>query len=332
MKHLYKLAFILVLGAGLSVAQTGATGQNPPTTPPTFPSGQQQPGTQSNPDQSPMGQTGTSSTTAITKAQSDIQTALRKQLPASADSVTVSVSDDNRIQLNGSVSSDTEKQQIEQIARSAAPDQTIVNKITVTGSSAMPPSGSMSGQGSNSAQDKDNSQNNPSNPSHSPDANSGPDRERKQATPPPMAMSFVQSGTQDKGGNMGQNQGSSSTPGQNTPTPSTTESSHYPTDNTETPNSKSGRANDAAAAAGSTEVQSNIQKAFQQDASLANANINVNVNGDNKVELTGTVADKEMKKTAKKIAEQNAAGYKVVDHIKVEHSKDNNSQSNPPKY
>lgn len=304
MKHLYKLAFILVFGVGLSVAQTGATGQNPATTPPTFPSGQQQPSTQSNPDQSPMGQTGTSSTTAITKAQSDIQTALRKQLPASADSVTVSVSDDNKIQLNGSVSSDTEKQQIEQIARSAAPDQTIVNKITVSGSSTKPPV---------------------------PDA-SGPDKERKPVTQPPMAMSFVQSGTQDKSGNMGQNQGSSSTPGQNTPTPSTTESSHYPTDNTQTPNSKSGRANDAAAAAGSGDVQSNIQKAFQQDSSLASANINVNVTADNKVELSGTVADKEMKKTAKKIAEQNAAGYKVVDHIKVEHAKDNNPPSNPTKY
>lgn len=308
MKHLYKLAFILVFGAGLSVAQTGATGQNPATTPPTFPSGQQQPSTQSNPDQSPMGQTGTSSTTAITKAQSDIQTALRKQLPASADSVTVSVSDDNKIQLNGSVSSDTEKQQIEQIARSAAPDQTIVNKITVSGSpTALPPSGA-------------------GNPNAPP--SSKPPEQR-----PPMAMGFVQSGTQDKSGNMGQNQGSSSTPGQNTPTPSTTESSHYPTDNTQTPNSKSGRTNDAAAAAaGSSDVQSNIQKAFQQDSGLANANINVNVTADNKVELSGTVADKEMKKTAKKIAEQNAAGYKVVDHIKVEHSKDNNPPSNPTKY
>ena len=326
MKHLYKLAFILVFGAGLSVAQTGATGQSPATTPPTLPSGQQQPSTQSNPDQSPMGQTGTSSTTAITKAQSDIQTALRKQLPASADSVTVSVSDDNKIQLNGTVSSDTEKQQIEQIARSAAPDQTIVNKIIVSGSSTKPPSSSISGQGSTPAQDKDD---NNLNQGKSPDANPQPDKARKPVNPP-MGMSFVQSGTQDKSGNMGQNQGSSSTPGQNTQTPSTTESSHYPTDNTQTPNSKSGRANDAAAASG--DLQSNIQKAFQQDSSLANANINVNVTGDNKVELTGTVADKEQKKTAKKIAEQNAAGYKVVDHIKVEHSKENKPPSNPTKY
>src|SRR5215467_9554627 len=257
MKHLYKLAFILVFGAGLSVAQTGATGQNPATTPPTFPSGQQQPSTQPNPDQSPMGQTGTSSTTAITKAQSDIQTALRKQLPASADSVTVSVSDDNKLQLNGTVSSDTEKQQIEQIAHSAAPDQTIVNKITVSGSKVVPP-----------------------------DQNQ-PEKPKQPLTPPPMAMSFAQSGAQDKSGNMGQNQGSSNTPGQSTQTPSTTKSSHYPTDNTQTPNSASDRQNNAgAAAAGSSDVQSNIQKAFQQDSSLANANINVNVTADNKVELS----------------------------------------------
>jgi osmotically-inducible protein OsmY len=75
--------------------------------------------------------------------------------------------------------------------------------------------------------------------------------------------------------------------------------------------------------AGSADAQSNIQKALQQDPTLANQNISVTVSG-NKVELTGTVASKEQKKTAKQIAETNAGGMKVVDHLKVE------SKGNPP--
>ena len=76
----------------------------------------------------------------------------------------------------------------------------------------------------------------------------------------------------------------------------------------------------APASQAGTDVQGNIQKALQQDPSLANANINVSMTSDNKVELTGTVASKDQKKSAKQIAESNAAGYKVVDHLKVEHS------------
>lgn len=302
MKYLYKLAFILVFGAGMSLAQTGATGQNPPTTPPTFPSGQSgthttnpdQSNPSTNPDQtSPMGQTGTTSTTAITKAQSDIQTALRKQLPASADSVTVSVSDDNKLQLNGTVSSDTERQQIMDVARAAAPDQKIEDKLKV--SAAMPPSGG-----------------NPTSPGTTPTqttpppGQTAPEKPRQQ---PPLTLVSFQSGTQDKSSNMGQNPSQGSSPQQ--------------------PPSTAGSASQAGA--GSTDVQSNIQKALQQDSSLASANINVNVTKDNKVELTGTVADKEQKKAAKKIAESNAAGYKVVDHLKVAGAS-TNSSTPPPKY
>lgn len=325
MKYLYKLAFILVFGAGMSLAQTGATSQNPPTTPPTFPSGQS--GTQTtNPDQSnpstnpdqtsPMGQTGTTSTTAITKAQSDIQSALRKQMPASADSITVSVSDDNKLQLNGTVSSDTERQQILDVAKAAAPDQKIENKIKVA---AAPPIGGNSTSPGTT----------PSQPTTPPDE-SAPDKSHQQAKPPLTLVSW-QTGTQDKSSNMGQNSNQGSSPQQ---TPSTTESSHYPTDNTQTPNSAPSNQNATqtaqAGSSGSTDVQSNIQKALQQDSSLSSANINVNVTKGNKVELTGTVADKEQKKTAKKIAESNAAGYKVVDHLKVAGS--STKSSNPPKY
>jgi osmotically-inducible protein OsmY len=322
MKYLYKLAFILVFGAGMSLAQTGATSQNPPTTPPTFPSGQSgthttnpdQSNPSTNPDQtSPMGQTGTTSTTAITKAQSDIQTALRKQMPASADSITVSVSDDNKLQLNGTVSSDTERQQIIDVAKAAAPDQKIENKLKV--SAAMPPMG-----GSSTSPGKTPTQTTP------PPDQTTPDKPRQQ---PPLTLVSFQSGTQDKSSNMGQNSNQGASPQQQTP--STTESPHYPNDNTQTPKSAPSDTTAAqAGSSGSTDVQSNIQKALQQDSSLASANINVSVTKGNKVELTGTVADKEQKKAAKKIAESNAAGYKVVDHLKVAGA--STKTANPPKY
>jgi osmotically-inducible protein OsmY len=344
MKYLYKLAFMVVLGAGFCLAQTGTMGQQPGATPPTFPSGQQQPGAQTaNPDQtSPMGQTGTTSTTALTKAQSDIQSALRKQLPASADAVTVSVNDNNKIELKGTVASDTEKKQIEQIARSAAPDQKIENKITVSGTTAAPMPSSPSGMSTSGSPDQNGQQSPLDKNPNTNNPPSGPDKSRQQATPP-MAMSFVQgqqSGTEDKHQN--QSGTSAQSAGQN-PTPSTTESSHYPISNTQTPNSApEGTSNTAngtsgnTSMAGASDAQSNIQKALQQDPSLANANINVSTKG-NKIELTGTVANKDQRKAAKRIAESNAAGFKVVDHIKVEgkgaaDQSTNGNPSAPPKY
>jgi len=301
MKRLYRLLFILALGSGFALAQTGM--QNPPTTPPTLPS-QQQPGMQ-HPDEN-TGQP--ASNTTIVKAQSDIQTALRRQLPASADSVTVSMTDDNKVKLSGTVSSEAEKNQIEQIARSAAPDVKIENKLTVAGgASTVPPGGSSGGVSPTASPEK---------PPVNPEDKNGTEKAR-QPEKPPMGNSFMAQSS-------GQNPSSQYPSPQ---TPSTTPSPQNP------PPSADNKADNTTAATGSADVQGNIQKALQQDPNLANANIAVNVSG-NKVELTGTVASKEQKKTAKQIVESNAGGMKVVDHLKVQHSskesKDNTS--NPPKY
>lgn len=134
MKQLYTFVLVLICGTGLAVAQAGM-GRPPQTTPPTFPSQQQQPGTQHLPGEgAPMGQAGTTSTTAVTKAESDIHAALQQQMPSKAENVKVSVTDDNKIKLSGLVNSTADKVQVEQIARSVAPDQTIVNKLKVSGS------------------------------------------------------------------------------------------------------------------------------------------------------------------------------------------------------
>ncbi|HEY6969487.1 MAG TPA: BON domain-containing protein [Candidatus Angelobacter sp.] len=302
MKHLFRLAMILVFGAGFALAQTGM--QNPPTTPPTFPS-QQQPGTQHVPDET-SGQASTPSTTAMTKAQSDIQTALRRQLPASADSVSVSTTDDNKIKLAGTVNSETEKTQIEQIARSAAPDMKIDNKLTVAAAPAGPTT-------------------NPPSPVAPPNAGQRPGTESTPTTTPPakpmppMGSSFMpQTGSSSQYPSQNPNTGaqSGSNPGSQQPGNQTSPASQTGTQTSATSSSDAG---------------ANIQKALQQEPTLANANINATVNG-NKVELTGTVADKDQKKKAKEIAEANAGGMKVVDHLKVQQSKGGKDNTTPPKY
>ena len=73
---------------------------------------------------------------AASQAQSQIEDALHRQMPSAAGNVTVSVAENNSIQLTGAVATDDEKKQAEQIAHAAAPDQTIANNLSVSGSSS----------------------------------------------------------------------------------------------------------------------------------------------------------------------------------------------------
>ncbi|HKR32472.1 MAG TPA: BON domain-containing protein [Terriglobales bacterium] len=150
-KSLLNFGLTLILGSGFVLAQSTAqqnptvpqsprTNQTPKTTPPTFPEGQQRNPEQAqpnNPDQAnPAGQVGTP-TSSLSQIQSQVQDAINKQLGSS--NVTVSATDDGKLQLTGVVSSERDKQQAEDIARSAAPNQSIVNKISVgTPSTAYP--------------------------------------------------------------------------------------------------------------------------------------------------------------------------------------------------
>jgi osmotically-inducible protein OsmY len=65
-------------------------------------------------------------------------------MPSGAGNVMVSVAGDNSIQLTGTVSSDDQKHQAEQIAHAAAPDQTIINNLSVGGTGAISSSRSAS--------------------------------------------------------------------------------------------------------------------------------------------------------------------------------------------
>ena len=86
------------------------------------------------PSTSSSSQAGSAASGSLSQAQSQIQEALTKQMPSS--NITVSATSDNQLQLSGSVSSESDKQRAEDIAKSAAPGQTVVNKIKVSGSSS----------------------------------------------------------------------------------------------------------------------------------------------------------------------------------------------------
>ena len=77
-----------------------------------------------------------------------------------------------------------------------------------------------------------------------------------------------------------------------------------------------------------SELQSKIQTAIQQDPSLSSSNINVNVT-DSAVELRGTVASNAAKQSAEQIAKANAGDRKVKSHLKVSTSGATDNTSTP---
>ena len=83
----------------------------------------------------------------------------------------------------------------------------------------------------------------------------------------------------------------------------------------------------APAAAANGDVQGNIQSAIQKDPSLANSSVTVDVKDGKSVDLTGTVASKDAKDAAERIAKENSNGLKVKNHLKIA----GNSGSDMPK-
>lgn len=115
---------VAALSGGVALAQA--------TSPSTSPSSSaDQSATQAQP--AAPGQSSTASSASLSQAQSQIQDALNKQM--ASGNVAVSTTSDNSIQLTGTVSSASDKQHAEDIAKAAAPGQTIVNNIKVGSSS-----------------------------------------------------------------------------------------------------------------------------------------------------------------------------------------------------
>jgi osmotically-inducible protein OsmY len=76
-------------------------------------------------------------------------------------------------------------------------------------------------------------------------------------------------------------------------------------------------------AAPSTDLQGSIQAALQQEPSLKDSSISVRQN-DSGIELSGTAPSRQEKKTAERIANANAGGRPVKNHIKVTGPSHNN--------
>src|SRR5207248_3366419 len=100
-----------------------------------------QPGSQSNlpqSDQSAQQQSSTSQSAAgsVEQVRGQVQQALQQQLSSTANNINVEVGSNNQITLTGTVNSEQDKDRAEQIAKSAAPGQTIVNNITIGSSSS----------------------------------------------------------------------------------------------------------------------------------------------------------------------------------------------------
>jgi osmotically-inducible protein OsmY len=266
----------------------GQSQSSPSQTQPGYPPGtipenpqQQAPGQQ----QQPLPQQQTPSTPQAatpTAAVSQIQDALQKQAPTLANKVTVSVTPDNGIQLSGTVDSQDQKDQAEQIARSAAPNQSLTNSIKVS-SSAMPPS------------------------SPAPPVSQADGSKAGEAT--------AEAEQQQTGAATGQYPGQSTSPSSSTPS---TERSPLPPQNPNLPQAG------ATANSTSSDLQAQLTQAFSSDPSLKGAKVSANVS-DTTVELTGNVADKTARDAAKKIAEDNSGGRKVVDHLTI-----GSDLSNPP--
>jgi len=127
-KHLSRILIVAALTGGVALAQ----GTSPQSTSPS--AGQQSTTSPTQAQPGTPGQTSTTPSASLSQAQSQIQDALSKQMPSS--SVSVSINSKNQLELTGTASSQSDKQRAEDIARSAAPGQTIINKIKVSGSSS----------------------------------------------------------------------------------------------------------------------------------------------------------------------------------------------------
>ncbi|HLY97676.1 MAG TPA: BON domain-containing protein [Candidatus Angelobacter sp.] len=151
MRKLFCQGTLLLLSAGMALAQA-ASPQNSqsttPTTPPTMPEQQkpandsgkaqeQSPGTAAPSQQSNLPQSDVNATTDL---QSKIQTAIQQDPSLSSSNINVNVTD-RAVELRGTVASDTARQSAEQIAKANAGDRKVKNhlKVSSTDNTSTPP-------------------------------------------------------------------------------------------------------------------------------------------------------------------------------------------------
>jgi osmotically-inducible protein OsmY len=138
---------------------------------------------------------------------------------------------------------------------------------------------------------------------------------------------------------LAQNPGTQNRPDQTQPDQSQPTPQAQPPQPQATPQGQPATPDTQAPASAQSQPQANspgaqIQAALQKEAALANVMVNET---SEKIELVGTVASAADKDKARTIAEQSAAGHKVVDNIKVSSNSNTSSPSStttpttPPK-
>lgn len=295
-RYLSTFALAGLLSGGAILAQQPPPGR----TMPTFPQDRQTvPPTR--PEIQPPSETPPSPASSTADLQARVQDALRQQLPASADQVKVSVADDGSLELRGTVATDRERQQIEDVAHSAAPNHAITNKLTVSGSV----SGTSTRGSAMSETDQEQGVEKP--------------KTGQNITPPNRGdEDWPQTGSSTTQQSTTNPEGAMTPPSPSTQGSTTAQSSAQSSTATQYPSSAHSEQTSALPQSDQAinHLQGAIQSALQQDPALANSNVTANVTG-NTIELTGTAADQHAKKTAEDIAKTNSGGRKVVDHIKV---------------
>ena len=75
---------------------------------------------------------------------------------------------------------------------------------------------------------------------------------------------------------------------------------------------------DGSQATSSADAEQRVLQAWKSQASLSAAKLSVTANA-NSVVLNGVVADESQHQTALRVAELNAGGRRIIDHIKAQH-------------
>ena len=138
----------------------------------------------------------------------------------------------------------------------------------------------------------------------------GPQNSQSTTPTTPPTMPDQQKPANDSGKNQDQNSGK--TQEQNPSTAAPSQQSNLPQSDVNS----------------TSDLQSKIQTAIQQDPSLSSSSINVSVT-DRAVELRGTVASDAAKQSAEQIAKANAGDRKVKSHLKVSATGPTDNTSTP---
>jgi osmotically-inducible protein OsmY len=212
--------------------------------------------------------------------RSRIESKLRSDPSLSASNVMVNVNNNNQVVLSGTVRSEEEKRKAEELARSVAINQTVVNNISVSSAAVgagTGTTGGVAGATTGATTQQDTSANTAGSIAGSTtQGTTSQTGVSSQECVCPTATSPSSAGTQPQSGTMG-----------------------------------------GATTSASGDIRSRIQSRLQQEGLAQPSNVLVNVNNNNQVVLSGTVRSEEEKRRAEQAARSVAVNQTVINNITV---------------